>query len=96
MKDFFETFLTIIQPHTFPYPAIVVFWFFNILITFFIDRYNHRLLNPRIVCPICKTKIVEHSEFQRQNLQDDYNKSSLQTNSPGFDVPFRPFFEDDI
>ena len=36
----------------------------NILITLFIDRHNHRHMNPRIVCPICKTKISEHSEFQ--------------------------------
>ena len=59
------------------------------------DRYNHRLLNPRIVCPICKTKIVEHSEFQDKICRLITIKQ-FANNSPGFDVPFRPFFEDDI
>ncbi|HVD08769.1 MAG TPA: hypothetical protein VNB67_10020, partial [Nitrososphaeraceae archaeon] len=68
---------------------------FNILITLLIDRYNRRLLNPRTVCPICKTKIVEHSEFQDKICRMITIKQ-FANNSPGFDVAFRPFFEDDI
>jgi len=67
----------------------------NILITLFIDRYNHRNLNPRIICPICKTKIVEHSEFQDKICRMITIKQ-FANNSPGFDMPFRPFFEEDI
>jgi len=65
----------------------------NILITLFIDRHNHRHLNPRIVCPICKTKIVDHSVFQDKICRMIAIKE-FANNSPGFDVPFRPFFEE--
>jgi len=51
-------------------------------------------LNPRIVCPVCKTKIVEHSEFQ-DKICNMLTIKQFANNSPGFDVPFRPFFEDD-
>ena len=68
---------------------------FNILICSFLDRYNHRLLNPRIVCPICKTKVVEHSEFQDKICRMITIKQ-FSNNSPGFDVLFRPFFEGEI
>jgi hypothetical protein len=51
-------------------------------------------LSPRIVCPICKTKIVEHSEFQDKICRMITIKQ-FANNSPGFDVPFRPFFKEE-
>jgi hypothetical protein len=52
------------------------------------------LLNPRMVCPICKIKLVEHSEFQ-DKICKMVTLKQFANNSPGFDVAFRPFFEDE-
>jgi hypothetical protein len=52
------------------------------------------LLNPRNVCPICKIKLVEHSEFQ-DKICKMVTIKQFANNSPGFDVAFRPFFEEE-
>jgi hypothetical protein len=51
-------------------------------------------LNPRMVCPICKMKLFEHSEFQ-DKICKMVTIKQFANNSPGFDVAFRPFFEDE-
>lgn len=45
------------------------------------------------LCPICKTKLIEHSEFQ-DKICKMITIKEFSNNSPGFDVQFRPFFED--
>jgi len=42
-------------------------------------------------CPICKTKIVEQPEFHVGCL---LTLKQFANNSPGFDIQFRPFFDD--
>jgi hypothetical protein len=42
----------------------------------------------------CKIKLVEHSDFQ-DKICEMVTIKQFATNSPGFDVAFRPFFEDE-
>jgi hypothetical protein len=53
----------------------------------------HIFLNPGMICPICKIKLVEYSEFQDKICKMVPIKQ-FANNSPDFDVAFRPFFED--
>jgi len=46
-----------------------------------------------LMCPICKKKIIEHSELQDKICRMITIKQ-FANNSPGFDVQYRPFFED--
>jgi hypothetical protein len=69
----------------FLYPYILLLININILLN---------LLNPRTVCPICKIKLVEHSEFQ-DKICKMVTIKQFANNSPGFDVAFRPFVEDE-
>ncbi|MGZ8886938.1 MAG: hypothetical protein ACXW1A_01565 [Nitrososphaeraceae archaeon] len=50
-------------------------------------------MNPKYMCPICKKKLIEHSELQDKICKMIAIKQ-FANNSPGFDVQFRPFFED--
>jgi len=43
-------------------------------------------------CPICKQKFTEHSELQ-DKICKMITIKQFANSSPGFDVPFRPFFE---
>ncbi|MGZ8882535.1 MAG: hypothetical protein ACXW1B_03535 [Nitrososphaeraceae archaeon] len=44
------------------------------------------------MCPICKKKLIEHSELQDKICKMIAIKQ-FANNSPGFDFQFRPFFE---
>jgi len=44
-------------------------------------------------CPICKKKFIEHSELQDKICKMITIKQFANI-SPGFDVQYRPFFED--
>lgn len=50
-------------------------------------------MNYNPMCPICKKKFIEHSELQDKICRMITIKQ-FANNSPGFDVQFRPFFED--
>jgi hypothetical protein len=45
----------------------------------------------KAVCPICKKKLIEHSEFQ-DRICKMITIKQFANNCPGFDVQFRPFF----
>ena len=44
-------------------------------------------------CPICKKKMSEHSEFQ-DKICKMITIKQFANYSPGYDVQFRPFFEE--
>ena len=48
--------------------------------------------DDKVICPICKTKLKEHSELQDKICNMIIIKQ-FANNCPGFDVRFRPFFE---
>ncbi|HEX6646914.1 MAG TPA: hypothetical protein VF047_07020 [Nitrososphaeraceae archaeon] len=50
-------------------------------------------VNHKSMCPICKKKLIEHSELQ-DKICKMITIKQFANNSPGFDVQFRPFFED--
>jgi hypothetical protein len=50
-------------------------------------------VNHKPMCPICKKKFIEHSEL-RDKICKMITIKQFANNSPGFDVQFRPFFED--
>jgi hypothetical protein len=50
-------------------------------------------VNSNNICPICKMNVVEHSELQDKICRMITIKQ-FANNSPGFDVQFRPFFDD--
>jgi hypothetical protein len=50
-------------------------------------------MNPQTMCPICKKKLIEHSELQ-DKICKMITIKQFANNSPGFDVQHRPFFED--
>jgi hypothetical protein len=54
--------------------------------------YDHSM-NHKSMCPICKKKLIEHSELQ-DKICKMITIKQFANNSPGFDVHFRPFFED--
>jgi hypothetical protein len=49
-------------------------------------------VNRQPKCHICKHELIEHSELQDKICKMITIKQSA--NSPGFDIQFRPFFED--
>ena len=51
------------------------------------------IVNRQPICPICKQKITEHTEFQ-DKICKMITIKQFANNCPGFDVQFRPFFED--
>jgi hypothetical protein len=51
-------------------------------------------MNHGATCPICKKKLIEHSELQGKICKMITIKQ-FANNSPGFDVQFRPFFEEE-
>ncbi|HET9807607.1 MAG TPA: hypothetical protein VFP49_11910, partial [Nitrososphaeraceae archaeon] len=50
-------------------------------------------MKNKSMCPICKKKFIEHSELQ-DKICKMITVKQFANNSPGFDVQFRPFFED--
>lgn len=50
------------------------------------------MMATQVKCPICKQKLIEHSELQDKVCRMITIKQ-FANNSPGFDVQFRPFFE---
>jgi len=50
-------------------------------------------VNRQPLCPICKQKIAEHTELQ-DKICKMITIKQFANNWPGFDVQFRPFFED--
>jgi len=50
-------------------------------------------VNHKPMCPICKKKLIEHSELQ-DKICKMITIKQFANNSPGFDVQFKPFFED--
>ncbi len=50
-------------------------------------------MNYNSMCPICKKKFIEHSELQDKICRMITTKQ-FANNSLGFEVQFRPFFED--
>jgi hypothetical protein len=51
-------------------------------------------MNLGAECPICKKKLIEHSELQ-DKISEMITIKQFANNSPGFDVQFRPFFEEE-
>jgi hypothetical protein len=49
-------------------------------------------MDSKATCPICKMKLYEHSELQDKICRMIAVKQ-FANNSPGFDVQYRPFFE---
>jgi hypothetical protein len=58
----------------------------------FQDICDHNM-NPQTMCPICKKKLIEHSELQ-DKICKMITIKQFANNSPGFDVQHRLFFED--
>lgn len=54
--------------------------------------FNSSLMDKKGTCPICKKKLVEHSELQ-DKICKMITIKQFANNSPGFDVQYRPFFE---
>ena len=46
------------------------------------------------MCPLCKKKLAEHSELQ-DKICEMITIKQFADDSPGFDIQFRPFFEED-
>jgi hypothetical protein len=61
----------------------------NLLIIVHLDY----IVNRQAMCPICKQKFIEHSELQ-DKICKMITIKQFANNCPGFDVQFRPFFED--
>jgi hypothetical protein len=51
-------------------------------------------MNHKAMCPVCKEKLAEHSELQ-DKICEMITIKQFANDSPGFDIQFRPFFEDD-
>jgi hypothetical protein len=51
-------------------------------------------MNCQAACPICKKKLIELSELQ-DKICKMITIKQFANNSPGFDVQFRPFFEEE-
>jgi hypothetical protein len=64
--------------------------FFVMPIIYHHIQYPYRDID---MCPICKKKLIEHSESQDKICRMITIKQ-FANNSPGFDIQFRPFFED--
>jgi hypothetical protein len=63
------------------------------IILFFRSLLSYILNNSKNFCPICKRKLFEHSELQ-DKICEMITIKQFANNCPGFDVQFRPFFED--
>ncbi|MGE5634403.1 MAG: hypothetical protein ACM3VV_04175 [Deltaproteobacteria bacterium] len=50
-------------------------------------------MNCQTMCPICKKKLIEHSELQ-DKICNMITIKQFANISQGFDIQFRPFFED--
>jgi len=50
-------------------------------------------MNCQTMCPICKNKLIEHSELQDKTCNMIIIKQ-FANNSQVFDIQFRPFFKD--
>jgi hypothetical protein len=51
-------------------------------------------MNHEMMCPVCKKKLAEHSELQ-DKIYEMITIKQFANDSPGFDIQFRPFFEED-
>jgi hypothetical protein len=63
------------------------------IILFFGSLLSYVMSNSKNLCPICKRKLIDHSELQ-DKICEMITIKQFANNSPGFDVQFRPFFED--
>jgi hypothetical protein len=63
------------------------------IILFFRSLLSYIVNNSKNFCPICKRKLIEHSELQ-DKICEMITIKQFANNCPGFDVQFRPFFED--
>ena len=52
-----------------------------------------KIVKHKYMCPFCKKKLIEHSKLQDKICKMIAIKQ-FANNFPGFDVQFRPFFED--
>jgi hypothetical protein len=50
-------------------------------------------MNHKALCPICKKKLTGHSELQNK-ICNMITIKQFANISPGYDIQFRPFFED--
>jgi hypothetical protein len=50
-------------------------------------------VNDEAMCLVCKKKLAEHSELQ-DKICEMITIKQFAGDSPGFDIQFRPFFED--
>ena len=51
------------------------------------------IVNHEAMCLVCKKKLAEHSELQ-DKICEMITIKQFANDSPGFDIQFRPFFED--
>ncbi|MBD0360162.1 MAG: hypothetical protein ICV56_05560 [Nitrososphaeraceae archaeon] len=51
-------------------------------------------MNHEAMCPVCKKKFAEHSELQ-DKICEMITIKQFANDSTGFDIQFRPFFEED-
>lgn len=47
-----------------------------------------------MICPVCKKKLAEHSKLQ-DKICEMITIKQFASDSPGFDIQFRPFFKED-
>ena len=52
------------------------------------------IINHEAMYPVCKKKLAEHSELQ-DKICEMITIKQFANDSPGFDIQFRPFFEED-
>jgi hypothetical protein len=52
------------------------------------------IMNHEAICPVWIKKLGEHSELQAK-ICEMITIKEFANDSPGFDIQFRPFFEDD-
>ena len=57
------------------------------------DHYCCYIVNHEAMFLVCKKKLAEHSELQAKICEMTTIKQ-FANDSPGFDIQFRPFFED--
>jgi hypothetical protein len=52
------------------------------------------IVNHEAWCPVCKKKLAEHSKLQ-DKICEMITIKQFANDFPGFDIQFRPFFEED-
>jgi len=57
------------------------------------QSFNNCAFSQFPMCPICKNELIEHSDLQ-DKICKMITIKQFAANSPGFDIQFRPFFED--